>query len=50
MCGIPSTWYDPSTVIFTVEEFFEYRKKEKILPVTVEESCQSLLNNCTSDC
>ena len=65
MCGIPSTWYDPSTVIFTVEEFFQYRKKKKfcpwllknrashcwtIVPVTVEELYQWLLKNRASHC
>ena len=35
MCRIPGTWHDSSTVIFTVEEFCQHRKK-KNLPVTVE--------------
>ena len=65
MCGIPSTWYDSSTVIFTVEEFCQYRKKKKfcpwllknrashcwtIVPVTVEELYQWQLNNRASQC
>ena len=64
MCHIPGTWHDSSSVIFTVEEFCQHRKKKKsardcwrIVPVTVEqscltvkESCQPLLNNRTSNC
>ena len=57
MCRIPGTWHDSSTVIFTVEEFCQQRKNKKsardcwiILPVTVEQSCQWLLNNRASDC
>ena len=48
MCHIPGTWQDSSTVNITVEEFCQHRKK--FLPVTVEQSCQVLLNNLTSDC
>ena len=40
-------WLDSSTVIFTVEEFSQHRKKKKstrdsgrTVPVTDEESCQ----------
>ena len=65
MCRISGKWYDPSTVILTVEEFYQHRKKKKscpwllknrpshywiIVPVTVEQSCQRLLNNRASDC
>ena len=46
-----------SLTFFTVEEFCQHRKKKKsardcwrIVPVTVEESCQPLLNNPASDC
>ena len=49
--------HNSSTVIFTVEEFCQHRKKKKsardcwiILPMTVEESCQWLLKNYASDC
>ena len=34
----------------TAEELCQYRKKKKIVPATVEESCQLLLNNRTSRC
>ena len=47
-CRIPGTWYDSSTVMFTVDKFWQHRKK--ILSVTVEEYCQWLLNNHASDC
>ena len=57
MCRIPGTWHDSSIVIFTIEEFCQHGKIKKsargcwiILPVTVEESCQPLLNNPASDC
>ena len=65
MCRIPGTWHDSSTVIFTVEEFCQYRKKKKfcpwllknrashcwtIVPVTVEELYQWQLNNRASQC
>ena len=65
MCRIPGTWQDSSTVIFTVEQYFQHRKKKKscplllknrashcwrIVPVTVEELCQWLLKNYASDC
>ena len=46
-----------SLTFFTVEEFCQHRKKKKsardcwrIVPVTVEELCQWLLNNRVSDC
>ena len=32
MCRIPGAWHDSSTVIFTVEEFCQHRKKEKSSP------------------
>ena len=63
-CWIPGTWHDSSTVIFTVEELCQHRKKKKscpwllknrashcwrIVPVTVEQSHQRLLNNRARD-
>ena len=49
MCCIPGTWHNSLTVIFTVKEFCQHRKK--IFPVTVEQPClPPLLNNRASDC
>ena len=63
-CCFPGTWHDFSTVIFTVEELCQHRKKKKsclwllknrashcwrIVPVTVEKSHQQLLNNGARD-
>ena len=55
MCCIPGTWHDSSTVNITIEEFCQQRKKKnldhgywRIVPATIEESCQWQLKNCTS--
>ena len=57
MCRIPGARHDSSTVNITVEEFCQHRKNKnldrdcwRIVPVTVEQSCQWLLNNRTNDC
>ena len=56
MCCIPGTWYYSSTVSITVEEFCQQRKKKnldreywRIVPATIEESCQWKLKNCACD-
>ena len=64
MCRISGTCHDFSTVNITVEKFCQHRKKNKsspwllknyasdcwrIVPSTVEWSCQWLLNNRSSD-
>ena len=57
MCRIPGARHDSSTVNITAEEFCQHRKNKnldrdcwRIVPVTVEQSCQWLSNNRTNDC
>ena len=46
ICPIPGTWHDCSKVNVPMEEFCQNTKKT----LTVENSCQRLLNNYISDC